>query len=153
MSRALYTNENMFQPTRKYLGFKGAGRQALCEVMVKMKMAVDKLEEIPNERVVIVVDTPVLVEFVHYIQDGGDLFLRPTTFVHHELAEEQRNAAVTSFYERGVGAIIATPSILEMMKESSLDRAMCMLDCDADQLQRILKPPHKITLLLRGSNH
>ncbi|MCP4115762.1 MAG: hypothetical protein GY737_10220 [Desulfobacteraceae bacterium] len=141
----------MYQPTSKYQEFKAAGHEALGETMVKIKMAIDKLEGVPTERVIMVVDTPLLVEFVNYVQVGGQVFLRPTTFLHHELSGEEQQNVLNSFYEYGAAVIIATPSVLKMLQGGSFDRALCMLQCSKEEIHRILKPPYKVTFLLRGN--
>ncbi|MCP4063046.1 MAG: hypothetical protein GY740_07230 [Gammaproteobacteria bacterium] len=142
----------MFQPPKMFEHHYSAGAQLLSDTLVKVKMCVDKLEEIPdNNFVAIVVGSSVVVEFVHLLQVTGNLFPRPFTFMHEMHADNDRQSTMESFLSTGKGVIITSEQVLSFFADECLDLVITMVDCSHAQLQRILKPPCKITFLLKAT--
>ncbi len=138
----------MFQPPKMFDHHHSAGAQILSDTLVKVKMSVDKLEEMPdNKFVAIVVGSSVVVEFVHLLQVTGNLFPRPFTFMH---VNNECQSTMESFLANGKGVIITSEQALSFFVDDSLDLVITMVDCSHAQLQRILKPPCKITFLLKA---
>ncbi len=141
----------MFYPSRKYIeNYQGGYELDLTDSLVKIKMAADKLIESPQERVIVVHRSAQMVEFLDHVCRGNKVFPRPATFLHQEHSDVECQKVLSSFYDFSDAIVIASEQMLPYFTDKSVDRIITMVSSSPNEVNRILKPPYKLTILIKG---